>query len=161
MPDLAARGRRDGSDYAAMARRGELRTYPGRVVPVGEFVTDVEAGLSGASVFVAVADGYKAAELQDVSAWPLETVRSGSGPDGSQAVRAFQRAILTRAVRAGVEPLPGLCDSGIDNQARRERQSRDRPGAGPRSDRRVVGGGPGDRRGGALAGAGADGCLHP
>ena len=26
VPDLAARGRRDGADYLAMARRGELRT---------------------------------------------------------------------------------------------------------------------------------------
>ena len=99
VPDLAARGRRDGGDYAAMERRGELRTYPGRVVPVGEFVEDVETDLSGANVFVAVADGYKAAELQDCCPWPLELVRSGSGPDGSAAVRAFQRAVLTRAVR--------------------------------------------------------------
>ena len=99
MPDLAARGRRDGADYAAMERRGELRTYPGRVVPVGEFVEDVETDLSGANVFVASADGYKSAELQDCCPWPLELVRSGSGPDGSAAVRAFQRAILTRTVR--------------------------------------------------------------
>ena len=99
VPDLAARGRRDGADYAAMERRGELRTYPGRVVPVGEFVENVETDLSGASVFVAVADGYKAAELMDCSPWPLELVRSGSGPDGSAAVRAFQRAVLTRTVR--------------------------------------------------------------
>ena len=82
-----------------MERRDELRTYPGRVVPVGEFVTDVETDLAGATLIVAVADGYKAAELQDCSPWPLELVRSGSGPDGSAAVRAFQRAILTRAVR--------------------------------------------------------------
>ena len=98
VPDLERRGRRDAADYLAMERRGELRTYPGRVVPVGEFVKDVETGLSGAPV-VAVADGYKAAELLDCSPWPLELVRSGSGPDGSQAVRSFQRAILTRAVR--------------------------------------------------------------
>ena len=99
VPDLAARGRRDGADYPAMQRRGELVTYPGRVVPVGEFVGDVETDLSGANVFVASADGYKAAELQDCCPWPLELVRSGSGPDGSAAVRAFQRAVLTRAVR--------------------------------------------------------------
>ena len=99
VPSLIERSRRDGADYAAMERRGELRTYPGRVVPVGEFVEDVETDLSGANVFVAVADGYKAAELQDCCPWPLELVRSGSGPDGSAAVRAFQRAVLTRAVR--------------------------------------------------------------
>ena len=99
VPSLIERSRRDGADYAAMERRGELWTYPGRVVPVGEFVEDVETDLSGANVFVAVADGYKAAELQDCCPWPLELVRSGSGPDGSAAVRAFQRAVLTRAVR--------------------------------------------------------------
>ena len=99
VPDLAARGRRDGADYLAMERRGELQTYPGRVVPVGEFVKDVETGLSGERVFVAVADGYKSAELLDCAAWPLELVRSGSGPDGSQAVRAFQRCVLTGALR--------------------------------------------------------------
>ena len=38
VPDLAARGRRDGADYLAMARRGELRTYHGRTVPISEFV---------------------------------------------------------------------------------------------------------------------------
>ena len=99
VPSLIERSRRDGADYAVMERRGELWTYPGRVVPVGEFVEDVETDLSGANVFVAVADGYKAAELQDCCPWPLELVRSGSGPDGSAAVRAFQRAVLTRAVR--------------------------------------------------------------
>ena len=27
--------------------------------------------------------------------WPLTVMRSGTGPDGSQAVRAFQRRVLT------------------------------------------------------------------
>ena len=98
VPDLAARGRRDGADYASMERRGELRTYPGRVVPVRDFVEDVQADLAGASVVVASADGYKSSELLDVCPWQVELVRSGSGPDGSQAVRAFQRAVLTKAV---------------------------------------------------------------
>ena len=129
VPSLIERSRRDGADYAAMERRGELWTYPGRVVPVGEFVEDVETDLSGANVFVAVADGYKAAELQDCCPWPLELVRSGSGPDGSAAVRAFQRAVPDARGANGAKPLPGLCDSGIDNQTRRKRQSRDRPGA--------------------------------
>ena len=98
VPDLAARGRRDGADYLAMARRGELRTYHGRTVPVSEFVLQVEADLGDADVRTAVADGYKASELLDVCPWPLEVVRSGTGPSGSQAVRAFQRAILTRTL---------------------------------------------------------------
>ena len=98
VPDLAARGRRDGADYLAMARRGELRTYPGRTVPIAEFVVQVETDLGGADIRTAVADGYKASELLDVCPWPLEVVRSGVGPSGSQAVRAFQRAILTRTL---------------------------------------------------------------
>ena len=98
VPDLAARGRRDGADYLAMARRGELRTYHGRTVPISEFVLQVETDLGGADVRTAVADGYKASELLDVCPWPLEVVRSGVGPSGSQAVRAFQRAILTRTL---------------------------------------------------------------
>ena len=76
VPDLVARGRRDGADYAAMARRGELRTYPGRTVPVDVFVLQVEADLDGAEVRSAVADGYRCGELLDVCPWPLEVVRS-------------------------------------------------------------------------------------
>ena len=98
MPDLAARGRRDGADYAEMARRGELRTYPGRTVPVDQFVLQVESDLAGADVRTAVADGYRCGELLDVCPWPLEIVRSGVGPSGSAAVRAFQRAVLTRTL---------------------------------------------------------------
>ena len=89
VPDLAARGRRDGADYLAMARRGELRTYPGRTVPVDAFVLRVEADLAGAEVRSAVADGYKSGELLDCSPWPLALVRSGIGPSGSASVRSF------------------------------------------------------------------------
>ena len=63
VPDLTARGRRDGADYSAMERRGELRTWPGRTVPVDQFVLQVEGDLAGAEVRSAVADGYKAGEL--------------------------------------------------------------------------------------------------
>ena len=65
VPDLAARARRDGADYGEMARRGELRTYHGRTVPVSEFVLQVEADLDGADVRTAVADGYRCGELLD------------------------------------------------------------------------------------------------
>ena len=98
VPTLKTRATRDGADYPEMERRGELRTYPGRTVPVDAFVLQVEADLAGAEVRSAVADGYKAGELLDVSPWPLELVRSGIGPSGSAAVRAFQRAILTRTI---------------------------------------------------------------
>ena len=99
VPDLKTRGKRDGADYLAMQRRGELRTYPGRVVPVRAFVSDVRADLAGVTVRRAVADEYKSAELRDVTAWPLTIVRTGAGPDGSAAVRAFQRVVLTKALR--------------------------------------------------------------
>ena len=49
-PSLRDRAKRDGADYAAMARRGELRVYPGRTVPVKAFVADVRADLDGATV---------------------------------------------------------------------------------------------------------------
>ena len=64
-PNLKDRGKRDGADYPAMQRRGELRIYPGRTVPVAAFIADVRADLAGVTVRAAVADGYRAAELQD------------------------------------------------------------------------------------------------
>ena len=94
-PKLRDRSKRDGADYAAMERRGELRTYPGRTVPVKAFVADVRADLAGAKVRGAYADAYRSAELRDCLPWALTVVRSGTGPDGSQAVRAFQSAVLT------------------------------------------------------------------
>ena len=96
VPDLTARGKRDGADYLAMERRGELRTYPGRTVPIAAFVADLKSDLAGADVRQAVADSYKAEGLRDAMPWPLTIVRSGTGPDGSAAVRAFQRVILTK-----------------------------------------------------------------
>ena len=58
----------------------------------------MRADLAGADVRAAVADAHKIGELQDCLPWPLTVVRTGAGPDGSAAVRAFQRAILTREV---------------------------------------------------------------
>ena len=97
-PTLKERAKRDGADYPAMERRGELRTYPGRTVPVKAFVADVRADLAGAHVRQAVADSYRSAELRSALPWPLTIVRSGMGPDGSAAVRAFQRVVLTGAL---------------------------------------------------------------
>ena len=94
-PTLTARGKRDGANYPDMQRRGELRTYPGRTVPVKAFIADVRADLAAAKVRGAVADAYRVGELRDALPWPLTIVRSGMGPDGSAAVRAFQRVVLT------------------------------------------------------------------
>ena len=98
VPDLAARGRRDGANYPDMRRRGELRIYPGRTVPVRAFVADVRADLAGAKVRGAVADAYRSAELRDCLPWALSIVRSGAGPDGSASIRAFQSAVLTKTL---------------------------------------------------------------
>ena len=95
VPDLKARGKRDGADYLAMERRGELRTYPGRTVPITAFVADLKSDLAGADVRQAVADSYKAEGLRDCMPWPLTVMRSGAGPDGSASVRAFKRQVLT------------------------------------------------------------------
>ena len=95
VPKLKARGKRDGADYLAMQRRGELRTYAGRTVPVKAFVADVRSDLGGADVRLAVADAYKAESLRDALPWQLLVQRTGTGPDGSQSVRAFQRRVLT------------------------------------------------------------------
>ena len=97
-PSLKDRAKRDGADYLDMQRRGELRVYPGRTVPVKAFIADVRADLAGATVRGAYADAYKVGELKDCSPWPLTVVRSGCGPDGSAAVRAFQSAILTKTL---------------------------------------------------------------
>ena len=97
-PPLKDRSKRDGADYAAMERRNELRTYSGRTVPVKAFTGDVRADLAGVDVRAAVADSYRAEALRDCVPWPLTVVRSGTGPDGSASVRAFQRAVLTKTL---------------------------------------------------------------
>ena len=114
-PSLKDRSKRDGADYPAMLRRGELRTYPGRTVPVKAFVADVRADLAGVTVRAAVADAYRSAELRDCLPWPLTVVRSGTGPDGSQTVRAFQSAILTNklALRANLSLSSAIKESTL------------------------------------------------
>ena len=117
-PSLKDRSKRDGADYAAMLRRGELRTYPGRTVPVKAFVADVRADLADAKVRGAYADAYRSAELRDCVPWPLTIVRSGTGPDGSAAVRAFQSAVLTN--RLSLTPNLSLSSAIKESTLRRD-----------------------------------------
>ena len=42
VPSLTDRGKRDSSPYVEMERRGELRTYPGRIVRPEEFLSDLQ-----------------------------------------------------------------------------------------------------------------------
>ena len=119
VPDLKARGKRDGADYPAMERRGELRTYPGRTVPVKAFVADIRNDLAGANVRAAVADAYKVGELRDALPWPLTVVRTGAGPDGSASVRAFQSAVLTNrlALRSNLSLASAIKESTLRRDA--------------------------------------------
>ncbi len=107
IPDLVTRGRADGIGglYVQMAERGELRLYPGRVVPVGAFFADVARALAGETVGAAAADSCRRAEAEQALAdagvvWPVTwraSAASGTaGHDGSHDVRAFQRAVLQR-----------------------------------------------------------------
>ena len=114
-PSLRDRSKRDGADYPAMERRGELRAYPGRVVPVKAFISDLRADLADAKVRGAYADAYKVGELRDCLPWALTVVRSGTGPDGSAAVRAFQSAVLTNtlALRANLSLASAIKESTL------------------------------------------------
>ena len=87
-----------------MMDRGELRTYPGRVVPLDSFLADLAHDLQGCRVHRLASDGYKDAEVRDFLdrvrlRWPYEGRRVGLGRDGSRDVRCFQRLVLTQKLR--------------------------------------------------------------
>ena len=110
VPDLATRGRADGIGgiYVQMHERGELRLYPGRVVPVGAFFAEVARALDGETVTAAAADSCRRAEAEQALAdagvvWPVtwraNAAGGTAGHDGSHDVRAFQRAVIQREIR--------------------------------------------------------------
>ncbi|MCY4120928.1 MAG: hypothetical protein OXG72_08420, partial [Acidobacteria bacterium] len=103
-PSARDRGRRDDAPYPEMVRRGELRLYPGRVVPVDSFLADVREDLDGTKVRAVAADGYKDSEMRDWLdragvRWRVEFRRVGAGKDGGRDIRAFQRLVLRRKLR--------------------------------------------------------------
>ena len=104
VPSLIVRGKRDGARYDLMAERGELRTYPGVVTPVAEFIADIAEDLDGCDVRRVAADGYKDSEIRHFIRtaglqWPTQFRRVGAGKDGGRDVRALQRLILTGKVK--------------------------------------------------------------
>lgn len=118
-PSLAERGLADGvgERYRRMADRGELRTWPGRVTPCGPFIAWLAEALGGVQPKLALADRYRKAEAEDALAaagvrWPMEWRAQGTGASGSADVRAFQRAVLSRALRPGDSLLLGSAISG-------------------------------------------------
>ena len=94
----------DGANYLEMERRGELKTYPGRVTPVPLFMEDVAGDLAGCRVARIAADGYKDSEIKDYLdrarlRWPREFRRVGAGRQGGADVRAFQRLVLSKRLK--------------------------------------------------------------
>lgn len=101
VPSLVERGRRDSAPYVEMERRGELRTYPGRIVRPDAFLADLQTDLAGCHVVAAAADSYKDSEVRDfldraAVRWPIDFRRVGAGKDGGRDVRAFQRLVLQK-----------------------------------------------------------------
>ena len=97
-PPLKDRGRRDDAPYTQMERRGELRTYTGRIVRPDAFLADLLADLGDAEVEMAAADSYKDSEVSDFAdraqiPWPIEFRRVGAGKDGGADIRGFQRLV--------------------------------------------------------------------
>ena len=98
---LVDRGQRDSAPYVEMERRGELQTYPGRIVRPEQFLSDLQTDLAGVKVRAAAADSYKDSETRDfldraAVRWPIQFRRVGAGKDGSRDVRAFQRLIMQK-----------------------------------------------------------------
>ena len=107
-PSLADRGTADGVGnlYLRMESRGELRTYGGRLVPVGEFLKDCAARLAGERVLVAGADRFRKEEARQAIetaglGWEMAWRGMGAAAkaDGSHDIRASQRAVLSRKLR--------------------------------------------------------------
>ena len=101
VPSLLDRGKRDSAPYVEMERRGELKTYPGRIVRPEQFLADLQNDLSGCKVRAAAADSYKDSEVRDFLdrasvRWPIDFRRVGAGKDGGRDVRAFQRLVHQR-----------------------------------------------------------------
>ena len=107
-PDLKVRGEADGvgERYQRMADRGELKTWPGRVTPVADFLAWVAEELDGEHVELSAADRYRQSEAEDALDgadvdWPVEWRAMGSGKDGSEDIRSFQRVVEGGELRPG------------------------------------------------------------
>lgn len=103
-PKLRDRARRDSAPYEQMEQIGELRTYPGRIVPPAAFLEDLRLDLEGEHIAGAAADSYKDSEIKDFLdraglRWPVQFRRVGAGKDGGRDVRAFQRLCHDRRLR--------------------------------------------------------------
>ena len=108
VPSLVDRGRRDGypSLYTRAAERGEIDVQEGRrTVDGARFMGDVVEWLAGETV-VGGSDRYRRSDMEQALAdadiswrWHWRGTGHGRYADGSADVRAFQTAILERAIR--------------------------------------------------------------
>ena len=119
VPDLPTRGRRDDAPYMQMERRGELRTYPGRVVPVAAFLAGLQADLSGCRIAGAAADSYKDSEALDfldraAVRWPIQFRRVGAGKGRRSRREGVSTARDPGAVAHGRKPVPGDGDIEVN-----------------------------------------------
>lgn len=129
-PDILIRGREDGVDntYVLMRDRGELTLHPGEVVDVGWFVSDVLADLAGRECWVKglAADRYRKAEfsqalMQAGIRIPVIWRGQGAGADGFHDIRAFQRAVYEREVRA--EESLGMVNAILNSHVETDRNN--------------------------------------
>lgn len=105
-PSLAVRGVNDGVGrrYQDMAERHELRTMPGRTVPVAGWLSQVFAHVHDEPIGAILADRFKEGEIVDALA-ALDsraaiTWRGFGFKDGAEDITRFQRAVLDRRVAA-------------------------------------------------------------
>ena len=107
-PNLTDRGTSDGCGnlYNQALERGELTAYAGRITPIRDFLAAVLADLAGVELVGGASDQYRRAEIEMLLDDPLTGVdfewnfrRMGSGPQGSNDCRAFQRFILKQEIK--------------------------------------------------------------
>ena len=108
IPTLEARGVADGCGglYTQAAARGELTPYAGKVTPIRDFLAAVIHDLAEAEIVSGGSDQYRRSEVEQVLDDPQTGAdfgwnfrRMGSGPQGSNDVRAFQRFMLKGEIK--------------------------------------------------------------
>ena len=106
-PDLFIRGEGDGvgKAYHLMSEAGELKVFDGVITPINPFLEWLAGELAERPHFV-ISDRYRKHDglqarndVDEVRDWPWDLTPVGMGPDGSEDVRAFQKAVIGRKVR--------------------------------------------------------------
>ena len=144
VPDAESARKRDGADYLAMERRGELRTYPGRTVPsmwrrLSQTFARTWPGLTCAWRSPTL---HKLDALRDASALAVDG-RSAAAIGAGWLRKRYALSVGGPDRRAVVAKAMSLASQRFKEStltARRQRQSCNRPGAVVRAYRRAIGG---------------------